>query len=132
MIRGLEHIGIAVKNLEEALEIYGGILGLEVEEIKDFEEQKVKIALLLAGETKIELLQPLDNEGPVAKFLEKRGEGVHHLAFTVADVEASLQELKKQGIAVVDERPRISVEGFKMIFLHPKSTKSVLVELCEK
>ena len=132
MIEGLDHIGIAVKNLDDALEIYARVLGLEVEKIRVFDEQKVKIAFLLAGETRIELLEPTDKKGPVARFIEKRGEGVHHLAFTVADIEATLQKVKDKGIAVVDEKPRIGSEGFKIAFLHPKSTKNVLVELCEK
>lgn len=132
MITGLDHIGIAVKSLDEALEIYENILGLEVDKIRVVEEQRVKMAFLLAGETKIELQEPTDKEGPVARFIEKRGEGVHHIAFTVADIEAALQELKDKGIAVVDEKPRIGAEGYKIAFLHPKSTKNVLMELCEK
>lgn len=132
VIEGLDHIGIAVKNLDDALEIYEGILGLEAENVCVFQEQKVKIAFLLAGETRIELLEPLDNEGPVARFIEKRGEGVHHLAFNVTDIEAALQSIKEKGIALVDEKPRIGAEGFKIAFLHPKNTKNVLVELCEK
>ena len=132
VIKGLDHIGIAVKNLDEALEIYEGILGLEVENVCAFQEQKVKIAFLMAGETRIELLEPLNNEGPVARFIEKRGEGVHHLAFSVADIEATLKNIKQKGIALVDETPRIGAEGFKIAFLHPRSTKNVLVELCEK
>jgi methylmalonyl-CoA epimerase len=132
VIKGLDHIGIAVKNLDEALELYEGILGLEVENVCAFQEQKVKIAFLLAGETRIELLEPLNNEGPVARFIEKRGEGMHHLAFSVADIEAALKTVKEKGIALVDETPRIGAEGFKIAFLHPKSTNNVLVELCEK
>jgi len=132
VIEGLDHIGIAVKNLDEALGIYKGILGLEAENVCASREQKVKIAFLLAGETRIELLEPLDNEGPVARFIEKRGEGVHHLAFNVTDIEGALQSMKEKGIALVDEKPRIGAEGFKIAFLHPKSTKNVLVELCEK
>ncbi len=132
VIKGVDHVGIAVKNLDEALEIYEGILGLEVENVWAFQEQKVKIAFLLAGETRIELLEPLNNEGPVARFIEKRGEGVHHLAFSVADIEATLKNIKQKGIALVDETPRIGAEGFKIAFLHPRSTKNVLVELCEK
>ena len=132
MITGLDHIGIAVKSMDEALELYQDILGLEVDKIHVLEEQKVKMAFLLAGETKIELLEPTDNEGPVARFIEKKGEGLHHIAFAVTDIEASLKEMKDKGIAVVDEKPRIGAEGFKIAFLHPKSTKNVLVELCEK
>lgn len=132
MIKGLAHIGIAVKNLDDALEIFERILGFELEKIRVVEEQKVKIAFLQAGETKIELLEPTDKDGPVARFIEKRGEGIHHLAFTVSDIEASIQEAKDEGIRVVDEKPRLGAEGYKMAFLHPKSTKNVLVELCEK
>ena len=132
MITGLDHIGIAVKNLDEALEIYEKTLGLEVDKICVVEEQKVKVAFLRAGEARIELLEPTDKQGPVARFIEKRGEGMHHIAFTVADIEASLQEMKDKGIAVVDEKPRIGAEGFKIAFLHPKSTRNVLVELREK
>lgn len=132
MITGLEHLGIAVKNLDDALEVFQRILGLKVEEVQIFEDQKVKIAFLLAGETKIELLEPTDEDSPVGKFIEKRGEGIHHLAFTVADVETALRKVKEEGIAVVDEKPRIGAQGFKVAFLHPKSTMSVLVELCQK
>lgn len=132
MIKGLDHIGIAVKSLDDALEIYERILGLEVEKTCVFEEQKVKMAFLSTREARIELLEPTEKEGPVARFIEKRGEGVHHLAFTVTDIEASLQRVKERGIAVVDEKPRIGAEGFKIAFLHPKSTRNVLIELCEK
>jgi len=132
VIKGLDHIGIAVKNLDEALDIYGRTLGLKAEKIRVLEEQKVRIAFLSAGGPRIELLEPTDTEGPVARFIEKRGEGLHHITFTVSDIEASLQKLKAKGIAVVDEKPRIGAEGFKVAFLHPKSIKNVLVELCEK
>jgi len=132
MITGLDHIGIAVSNLDEALKVYEGILGLKVEKRRVIEEQKVKTALLLAGDVKIELMEPTDEEGPVARFIKKRGEGMHHIALTVANLEEFLQKIKEKGIALVDEKPRIGVEGYRMAFLHPKSTKSVLIELCEK
>jgi len=132
MITGLEHVGIAVSNLDEALEIYERILGLNVKKIKIIEEQKVKAALLLAGEIKIELMEPTDEESPVAKFIKKKGEGVHHIAFTVTNLEDFLKMIKEKGIVLVDEKPRIGAEGYKMAFLHPKSTENVLVELCEK
>jgi len=132
MITGIDHIGIAVNKLEEALEIYQKILGLEVRKIRLVKDQKVNAALLLAGENKIELTEPTDKESPVAKFLEKRGEGIHHIAFKVANIEDFLQKIKDKGIALVDEKPRIGAEGFKIAFLHPKSTKNVLIELCEK
>jgi len=132
MITGLEHIGIAVSNLDKALEVYEKILGLRVKKMRVVEEQKVKAALLLAGRIKIELIEPTDDEGPVARFIEKKGEGIHHIAFTVTNLEDFLKKIKEKGIALVNEKPKIGAEGYKMAFLHPKSTKNVLVELCEK
>lgn len=132
MITGLDHIGIAVTNLNEALGIYAGILGLKLVKIKTVENQGVKVALLLAGETKIELLEPTDEGSSVAKFIAKKGEGIHHIALTVSNIENSLEEIKRKGIALIDEKPRIGFEGHKIAFLHPKSTKNVLIELCEK
>ena len=132
MITGLEHIGIAVSNLDDALKVYERILGLKVEKRRIIEEQKIETALLLAGDVKIELMEPTDEEGPVARFIKKRGEGMHHIALTVSNLEEFLQKIKEKGIALVDEKPRIGVEGYRMAFLHPKSTKSVLIELCEK
>lgn len=132
MITGLEHIGIAVSDLDEALEVYEKILGLKVKRIKVIEEQKIKAALLLAGKIKIELMEPTDDEGPVARFIKKKGEGVHHIAFTVTNLEDFLKKIKEEGIVLVDEKPKIGAEGYKMAFLHPKSTRNVLLELCEK
>ena len=132
MITGLEHIGIAVSDLDEALEVYEKILGLKVKKIRVVEEQKVKAALLLVGKIKIELMKPTDEEGPVARFIKKKGEGIHHVAFTVTNLEDFLKEIKERGIVLVDEKPRIGAEGYRMAFLHPKSMKNVLVELCEK
>ncbi len=131
MIRGVEHIGIAVRNLDEALRIYETILGLKAGKIRVVEDQKTKVAQLFAGKTKIELLEPTDEESPVAKFLNKRGEGVHHIALKVTNIGDSLRRAKEQGLTLVDETPRIGVDGFKIAFLHPKSTKNVLIELCE-
>ncbi len=132
MITGLDHIGIAVNSLDEALEIYERILGLKVAKIRVVEDQKTKVAQLLAGETKIELLEPIDEASPVARFIQKRGEGVHHIALEVTNISESLRRAKEQGLVLVDEMPRIGVDGFKIAFLHPKSTKNVLLELCEK
>jgi len=132
MITGLDHIGIAVNNLNEALEIYERILGLKLVKIKTVEEQRVKVAMLLAGGTKIELLEPTSEESPVARFIAKKGEGIQHIALTVSNIENLLEEIKRKGIALIDEKPRIGAEGHKIAFLHPKSTKNVLVELCEK
>ena len=132
MIIGVDHIGIAVQNLEEALEIFEKKLGLKLEGVHEIKEQRVKAAMLLVGETKIELLEPIGQEGPVARFLEKRGEGFHHIAFKVKNIEGLLAQLKERGIILVDEKPRVGVKGVKIAFLHPKSTKNVLVELCEE
>jgi len=132
MITGLDHIGIAVSKIDEALNVFEKTLGLKVEKVLPFEERKLKIAFLLAGETKIELLEPMDREGTVAKFIERRGEGIQHIAFTVTDIEDTLRQLKEKGVELVDEKPRIGVECKKIAFLHPRSTKGVLIELCER
>jgi len=132
VITGLDHIGIAVSNLNEALEVYEEILGLKLVKIKTVENQGVKVALLLAGETKIELLEPTSDESPVAKFIVKKGEGIQHIALTVSNIEDSLEKIKRKGIVLIDEKPKIGAEGRKIAFLHPKSTKNVLIELCEK
>jgi len=132
MIVGLDHIAIAVNKLEEAIQIYQDILGLKLEKTMVFENQRVKIAFFSLGETKIELLEPTAPESPVARFIEKRGEGIHHIALKVTNIEDSLKRLKEKGIVFVDEKPRIGAEGGKIAFLHPKSLKNVLIELCER
>jgi methylmalonyl-CoA/ethylmalonyl-CoA epimerase len=132
MIVGLDHIAIAVSRLDEALQIYQNILGLKLEKTMVVEDQKVRLAFLLAGETKIELLEPTAAESTVARFIKKRGEGIHHIALKVTDIEGSLKQLKEKGIALVDEKPRVGAEGGKIAFLHPKSLKNVLIELCEE
>jgi len=132
MIVGLDHVAIAVSKLDEALHIYEKILGLKLEKITVVEDQKVRLAFLSAGETKIELLEPTVPESTVARFIEKRGEGIHHIALQVTNIEEALKRLKEKGIALVDERPRVGAEGGKIAFLHPKSLKNVLIELCEK
>jgi len=131
LITGLEHIGVAVHDLGAALKIYEQILGLQVKQTTIIAEEKIRTAILLAGKIKIELMEPTDEEGPVARFLKKRGEGVHHVAFTVTNLEDFLKNIKKKGVVLVDEKPKIGADGYRMAFLHPKSTKSVLVELCE-
>jgi len=132
LIMGSEHVGIAVNDLDEVLKIYEKILGLKVSKIKVVEEEKIRTALLLAGKVKIELMEPIDEEGPVARFIKKRGEGVHHIALTVTNLEDFLKKIKEKWIVLVDEKPKIGAGGYKMAFLHPKSTKNVLLELCEK
>jgi len=131
MITGLAHIGIAVNKIDEALRVFENTLGLKLEKTRRVEAQRVKIAFLRVGETKIELLEPTDREGTVAKFLQKRGEGIHHIAFRVTDIEDTLQKLKEKGITLIDEKPREGAEGGKTAFLHPKSTRNVLIELVE-
>ncbi len=131
MIKGLNHVAIAVKNLDEALEVFERQLGLKLEKTRVVEQQKIKAALLRIGETKIELLEPTDTESTVAKFLVKRGEGIHHIALTVSDIEGHLEELKEKGIALIDDKPRVGMEGGKIAFIHPKSTRNVLIELVE-
>lgn len=127
----IEHIGIAVKNLEESISYYEDILGLECYAVEEVKDQKVKTAFFMLGETKIELLESTDPEGPIGKFIEKKGEGVHHLAFAVDGIETALDELKNKGVQLVDQQPRRGAEGLDIAFLHPKSTKGVLTELCE-
>ncbi len=128
----IEHIGIAVKELDQAIKFYEEILGLKCYAIEEVKDQKVKTAFFKIGQTKIELLESTEPEGPVAKFIEKRGEGLHHIAFAAEDLPAALTELKDKGIKLIDENPHRGAEGLNIAFLHPKSTYGVLTELCAK
>jgi len=130
MITKINHIGIAVNSIEDALKLYTDVLGLKLKDIEILEEQKMRIALIPVGESKIELLEPTHPEGTIAKYIEKRGEGLHHLALEVTDIESALETLKRKGIPLIDEKPRVSVANTKIAFLHPKGTK-VLIELVE-
>ena len=130
MITKINHIGIAVNNIEEAIKLYTDVLGLKVKNIEVVEEQKVRTAIIPVGETKIELLESTDPEGPIAKHISARGEGVHHLALEVNDVQDALEKVAKRGVRLIDEKPRTGVENTKIGFLHPKGTK-VLLELVE-
>ena len=127
----IEHIGIAVKNLDESKKFYEDVLGLKCYAIEEVADQKVKTAFFLIGQTKIELLESTDPEGPIGKFIENRGEGIHHIAFAADKLESSLQALKEKRIKLIDEKPRKGAEGLNIAFLHPKSTNGVLTELCE-
>ena len=128
----IEHLGIAVKSLEEAIPYYENILGLKCYAIEEVADQKVKTAFFKIGQTKIELLEPTSPESTIAGFIEKRGEGIHHMAFAVADgVANALAEVEEKGIRLIDKAPRRGAEGLDIAFLHPKSTKCVLTELCE-
>jgi len=128
----IEHIGIAVVNLKEALDYYENVLGLKCYKIEEVPDQKVRTAFLKVGEIKIELLESTDPEGPVGKFIEKKGEGVHHIAFAVSDIEEHLRDAEGKGIKLIDAVPRRGAEGLSIAFLHPKSTFGVLTEFCEE
>lgn len=128
----IEHIGIAVKSLDEAIPFYEKLLGWSCYAIEEVEEQKVRTAFFKVGETKIELLEATSPESPIAKFIGKRGEGVHHIAFSVTDLEGKLKETEDMGIRLIDKYPRKGAEGLDIAFLHPASTFGVLMELCEK
>ncbi len=132
MIKKINHIGVAVKDLNEAIKFYEENLGLEIEGIEEVKEQKVKVAFIPVGESRIELLQSTDPDGPVAKFIGKRGEGIHHIALEVDHIEDFLQKLKEKWVQLIDEKPRVGAHGMKIAFLHPRSAKGVLLELCEK
>ena len=127
----IEHIGIAVKNLNDSISYYENVLGLKCYAIEEVKEQKVKTAFFKIGETKIELLESTDPEGPIGKFLEKKGEGVHHIAYAVNNLESSLKEVEAKGVRLIDKTARKGAEGLDIAFLHPKSTGGVLTELCE-
>ncbi|MCL1973959.1 MAG: methylmalonyl-CoA epimerase [Bacteroidetes bacterium] len=132
-ITHIEHIGIAVKSLNDAIPYYEKVLGLTCYAIEEVAEQKVRTAFFQVGQTKIELLEPTDPEGPIGKFLEKKGEGVHHIAFATPEgVQPALDELAAQGIQLIDKTPRKGAENLNIAFLHPKSTLGVLTELCCK
>ena len=127
----IEHIGIAVKNLEETIKYYEEVLGLECYNVEEVKDQKVKTAFFKVGDTKIELLESTDPEGPIGKYVEKKGEGIHHIAFAVKDIDSQLKKADEKGIRVIDKTSRKGAEGLDIGFLHPKSTFGVLTELCE-
>jgi methylmalonyl-CoA/ethylmalonyl-CoA epimerase len=127
----IEHIGIAVNSIADAIPFYEKVLGLKCYNIEEVADQKVKTAFFMVGQTKIELLESTDPEGPIGKFLEKRGEGIHHIAFAVENIEERLREAEAAGIRLIDTEPRRGAEGLSIAFLHPKSTLGVLTEFCE-
>jgi methylmalonyl-CoA/ethylmalonyl-CoA epimerase len=131
MIKHIEHIGIAVKSLETAIPFYENVLGLTCYAVEEVKDQKVKTAFFKVGETKIELLESTDPEGPIGKFIEKRGEGVHHIAYATEGLSERLTLLEEKGIRLIDKTPRKGAEGLHIAFLHPKDTFGVLTELCE-
>jgi methylmalonyl-CoA/ethylmalonyl-CoA epimerase len=128
----IEHIGIAVKSLKDSIPFYEKLLGTKCYSIEEVKDQRVKTAFFLIGQTKIELLESTDPEGPIGRFLEKKGEGIHHLAFAVGNADNALNEAKELGIELIDKQSRKGAEGLNIGFLHPKSTKGILIELCSK
>ena len=128
----IEHIGIAVKDMDSAIRYYEDILGLKCYKIEEVADQKVRTAFFQVGQTKIELLEATAPDSPVAKFIEKKGEGIHHLAFAVQGIDEKLQEVAEKGIQLIDQKARRGAEGLDIGFLHPKSTLGVLTEFCEK
>lgn len=127
----IEHIGIAVKDLNESIRYYESVLGLTCYAVEEVTDQKVKTAFFMVGQTKIELLESTDPEGPIGKFIEKKGEGIHHIAFAVENLESVLEETALKGVQLIDKQPRKGAEGMHIAFLHPKSTFGVLTEFCE-
>ena len=132
MIKEIDHIGIAVNDLKETMRIYKDLLGLKCIGTETIEEQKIIHTTFLAGGVKIELVQSTHPEGPIGKFIEKRGEGIHHIAFRVENINESLKELSAKGVNLINDEPKIGADGAKIAFIHPKDMKGVLIELLEK
>lgn len=128
----IDHIGIAVKGIEQAGKFYTDLLGLEIEDIEHVSDQRVNVAFVPIADSEVELLESTDSDGPVAKYLDSHGEGVQHIAFRVEDIEEALRELKEKGVRLIDQAPRKGAGGAKIAFIHPKETNGVLVELCER
>ncbi|SRR5690554_653130 len=132
MVTKIDHIGIAVKNLDETLKFYEDIMGIKCVSKEVVEEQKVKVAFLPIGDTEVELLESTHEDGPIAKFIEKKGEGIQHIAFKVDNIEEAIKELQEKGVRLIDEQPRYGAGGARIAFLHPKSTSGVLIEISER
>lgn len=130
-VKGIDHIGIAVENLEDASVFYREVLGLEYIGTEDVPSQKVRVAMFQAGESRIELLEPTSPDSPIASFLEKKGQGVHHIAYSVSNAEAAVNELTAKDIQMIDSKPRPGAGGTRIAFIHPKSSGRVLTELCQ-
>ena len=128
----IEHIGIAVADLEKSIGLYEKVFGLKCYNIEEVADQKVKTAFFMVGQTKIELLAPTDTDSPVGRFIEKRGEGIHHIAFAVNNIEKQLRYAEEQGVKLLDAVPRNGAEDLNIAFLHPGSTNGALIEICEK
>jgi len=131
-VKRIDHIGIAVKGIKQAGKFYTDILGLEIEDIEHVSDQRVNVAFVPVAYSEVELLESTDSDGPIAKYLGSRGEGVQHIAFRVEDIEEALRELKEKGVRLIDQAPRKGAGGARIAFIHPKETNGVLVELCER
>lgn len=130
-VKSLNHVGIAVRSIEAQRAYYEEVLGATFEGLEEVPSQQVRVGFFRVGDVRLELLEPTDDEGPIAKFLEKRGEGLHHLAFMVDDIQARIDQFKQAGLQVIDDQPHAGSHGMQIAFLHPKSTHGVLTELCE-
>jgi methylmalonyl-CoA epimerase len=131
-VKHIDHIGIAVKSIEQAGKFYTDVLGLRITDIENVADQKVNVAFLPITDSEVELLQSTRDDGPVAKFIDAKGEGIQHIAYRVENIEEALAELKAKGIRLIDEKPRKGAGGAKIAFIHPKETNGVLVEICER
>ena len=131
-IKNIDHIGIAVRNIKEAGKFYRDILGLEIQDIEKVADQKVNVAFLPISDSELELLESTQSDGPVAKYIDSKGEGIQHIAFRVDNIEKALEELKAKGVRLIDEKPRKGAGGAWIAFIHPKETHGVLVEICER
>lgn len=132
MYKRLTHIGIAVKSLEASGDLFSKLFGMEAGHTEEVQEQKVKATFFKIGEGGIELLEPTSPDSTIARFIEKRGEGIHHLSFEVDDLDAEIRRLKAEGFQMIDEKPRMGADGYRIAFIHPKSTNGVLVEISQK
>jgi len=128
----IEHIGIAVSSLDDSIPFFEKLLGTTCYAIEEVRDQKVRTAFFKIGQTKIELLETTDPEGPIGKFIEKKGTGIHHLAFAVGNADDALKEAESKGIQLIDKQSRKGAEGLNIGFLHPKSTQGILIELCSR
>ncbi|MCD6186169.1 MAG: methylmalonyl-CoA epimerase [Deltaproteobacteria bacterium] len=131
-IEKIDHLGIAVNSIAEGKSFWTDVLGINIEATETVESQKVITAFLPVGESEVELLESTSPDGPVAKYIEKKGQGIQHVAFKVKDIDAALDELKEKGVKLIDQKPRLGAGGARIAFLHPKATNGVLVELCER
>jgi methylmalonyl-CoA/ethylmalonyl-CoA epimerase len=131
-VKNIDHIGIAVKSIEQAGKFYTDILGLKIEDVENVADQKVNVAFLPITGSEVELLESTEPDGPVARHIKSRGEGVQHIAFRVENIEETLEELKAKGVRLIDQEPRKGAGGAKIAFIHPKETNGVLVEVCER